>query len=90
MCCGRNREAARAAIIAGGTGRNARNEAQVPVTAVSSIMFEFLGSGEMVIRGPVSARVYRFSGNGDRVRVDPRDRPGLLGLRTLRWVRYAR
>lgn len=89
MCCGRNREAARAAIIAAGTHRNARNEAPVPATAVSSIMFEFLGSGEMVIRGPVSARVYRFSGNGDRVRVDPRDRPGLMGLHTLRWVRYA-
>jgi hypothetical protein len=89
MCCGRNREAARAAIVAGGAGRNRSNAAPVPAAATSSIMFEFLGSGEVMIRGPVSARVYRFSGNGDRVRVDPRDRPGLMGLRTLRWVHYA-
>jgi hypothetical protein len=50
-------------------------------------MFEYVGDGEASIRGPVSGQVYRFRQEGDRVRVDPRDRPGLVGVRTLRWVR---
>lgn len=87
MCCGRNREAARAAILAGGARRAAATRAAVPVQSTSVIMFEYVGSGEMTVRGPVSAQVYRFRQPGDRVTVDPRDRPGLLGIRTLRWVR---
>jgi hypothetical protein len=87
MCCGRNREAARAAIMAGGSRRAATASAATPAPPTSVIMFEFVGSGELTIRGPVSAQVYRFRQPGDRVTVDPRDRPGLLGLRMLRWVR---
>jgi hypothetical protein len=56
-------------------------------SATSVIVFEYIGSGAAAIRGPVSGQSYRFTRPGDRVRVDPRDRPGLSAMRTLRWVR---
>ncbi len=87
MCCGRNREAARAAVMAGANRSAMSAPAPNPVSSTSVIMFEYVGNGEASIRGPVSGQVYRFRQAGDRVRVDPRDRPGLVGVRTLRWVR---
>jgi hypothetical protein len=58
-----------------------------PPSATSEIMFEYVGNGSAAIRGPVSGRVYRFAAPGDRVRVDARDRPGLLSMAAVRWVR---
>ncbi|HEX3138925.1 MAG TPA: hypothetical protein VHQ87_02660 [Rhizobacter sp.] len=90
MCCGSNRAAARAAVMA-----QAAQASQVPApaaaggaaNAVSVIMFEYLGHGDAVIRGPVSGRVYRFARSGERQQVDARDRPGLAAMPVLRWVR---
>ncbi|HYN83077.1 MAG TPA: hypothetical protein VES88_16475 [Gemmatimonadaceae bacterium] len=86
MCCGSNRAAARAAAIAASAGTKASVGAAA-ASATSVIMFEYVGTGEAAIRGPVSDQVYRFGGPGDRLRVDPRDRPGLAALASLRWVR---
>jgi hypothetical protein len=59
-----------------------------PLNATSEIMFEYTGSKAVdVIVGPVTRRLYRFDGRGARVRVDPRDRPGLMSLAVIRWVR---
>lgn len=83
MCCGRNRAAARAAVLAG-----AGSDAEVRFTsAIGAIMFEHVGAGAANVRGPVSGRVYRFARPGDRQRVDARDRPGLSLIPTLRLVR---
>lgn len=87
MCCGRNREAARAAVMAGGARRAASTTAPITAVTTSVIMFEYVGDGAASIRGPVSGQVYRFGQPGYRVRVDPRDRPGLVGMPALRWVR---
>jgi len=56
-------------------------------SAVSVIMFEYLGDEPVSIRGAVSGRLYRFARRGDRREVDARDRPGLAGMPQLRWVR---
>lgn len=87
MCCGQNRAAARAAAQAAGAAR--ANSAPAPVSGAESsvIVFESVQDGARVVRGPVSGRLYRFAGAGDRVRVDARDRPGLTTVPGLRWVR---
>jgi hypothetical protein len=86
MCCGSNRAAARAAVMAQG----ARPPTAAPaghVTASSVIMFEYVGASQAAIRGPISGRLYCFARPGDRLPVDPRDRPGLAAMPALRWVR---
>jgi hypothetical protein len=55
--------------------------------AVSVIMFEYVGSGQAAIRGPVSGLLYRFARQGGRLQVDARDRPGLNAMPALRRVR---
>jgi hypothetical protein len=90
MCCGKNRAAAQAAATSGAADRRAASypaPAPLPSTATSEIVFEFVGHAATNVRGPVSGRVYRFSAPGDRLRVDPRDRPGLAAMPALRWVR---
>jgi len=84
MCCGSNRAAARAIAMAQSSGRVAP---AAPLGVASVIMFEHLGDGPTNIRGAVSGRLYRFARKGDRLEVDARDRPGLLGMAMLRWVR---
>jgi hypothetical protein len=56
-------------------------------SSTSVIMFEYIGTGTASFRGPVSGQLYRFTRTGDRVRVDPRDRPGLAVNSLLRGVR---
>lgn len=93
MCCGNNRAAARAASNASNATPGADGNARAgggdapSFPPVSTIMFEYRGSGEASVRGPVSGQLYRFLRRGARVRVDPRDRPGLAAMPTLRWVR---
>jgi len=89
MCCGRNRAAARAVALAGASPPSVLHaSATAPrADATTPIVFEYVGEGAHAVRGPVSGASYRFGGRGDRLRVDPRDRPGLLGMPSLRWVR---
>lgn len=81
-CCGKARAIAAAAVDAG-PGR----ASSVAVPPLSVVMFELVGRGPATVVGPVSGRRYRFVGPGDRVRVDPRDRPALAARGDLRWVR---
>ncbi len=84
MCCGGNRPAARAAVNAvGATPGGVRTTS----TPASADVFEYVGGGAVTYRGPVTGQLYRFHRPGDRVRVDPRDRPGLAAVSLLRWVR---
>lgn len=89
MCCGRNRAAARAAAVANANAvPPARGSVTPPRTdATTPIVFEYVGDGAHAVRGPVSGTSYRFRARGDRLRVDPRDRPGLLAVPSLRWIR---
>ncbi|HET7796106.1 MAG TPA: hypothetical protein VFL64_22140 [Rhizobacter sp.] len=83
MCCGSKRAAAQAAAMA----HAAPAAAFGARPALSVIMFEYLGSGQTAIRGPVSGQLYLFAQAGARVEVDARDRPGLAAMPSLRWVR---
>ena len=88
MCCGSNRAAARAATVVAARGNASPSVLPVaPLSATTEIVFEYAGEGSASIRGPVSGRVYRFGGRGDRIRVDARDRPGLVAIASLRWIR---
>ena len=86
MCCGNNRAAARATVMAQ-AARPARAGFAGASTSISIIMFEYVGTGQASIRGPVSGQVYRFAHHGERLQVDARDRPGLAAMPALRWVR---
>ena len=83
MCCGSNRAAARAAVMAQAVKPAGAGFA----SAISVIMFEYLGDEPVSIRGAVSGQLYRFARQGDRREVDARDRPSLVGMPVLRWVR---
>lgn len=86
MCCGSARAAARVAAM--GTPQPAATSVGSRTASASSVtMFEYVGSGQARIRGPVSGLIYYFRRSGDRLRVDPRDRPGLASLPSLRPVR---
>lgn len=88
MCCGSQRSAARAAALA--ASPRPRSPAAPPGPAapfVGPMVFEHLGAGPAEIRGPASGRTYRFAGRGDRLAVDPRDRPGLAAMPGLRRIR---
>ncbi len=90
MCCGKNREAARAAAMSAGVAGSARsrNVTAVPThDLTSAIVFEFTGDAPATIRGPASGEMYRFRSRGEQVRVDARDRRALLSHPALRWVR---
>jgi hypothetical protein len=84
MCCGSQRAAVRAAL--------SRPQASgVPAgpaaPRIAAMVFEYLGPGPAEIYGPASGRAYRFASAGDRLAVDPRDRPGLAAMPALRRVR---
>lgn len=52
-----------------------------------SISFEYTGKTGLTVIGPVSGKRYRFAIPGERVIVDPRDRPSLTRVPCLRQVR---
>ena len=91
MCCGKNRSAARAAAIASvGAGSVRPAQSSHPGAARPQgtvVIFEYIGNGTASIRGEVSGQIYRFARPGDRLRVDPRDRGGLMRSPQLRWIR---
>lgn len=46
--------------------------------------FEHVGTGNLVVRGPLSGQHYRFAGRGATVAVDPRDRAALTFVPQIR------
>lgn len=60
--------------------------AESPIARRLSVAFEYTGQATLNVVGPVSGRRYRFEGPGDRIVVDPRDRPGLARVPRLREV----
>jgi hypothetical protein len=49
-------------------------------------IFEYLGTSSLTATGLVTGKRYRFDSRGARVRIDPRDRPGLARVPHLRQV----
>ena len=84
MCCGQQRAAARMAARAAEGVTHAPAPAHSPATSV--IVFEHTGASSATFRGEASGRLYRFA-PGQRLRVDPRDRPTLAKQPQLTWIR---
>ena len=83
-CCGGNRrQLRRSAIMRQPTYQTA------PVRAVqrSSVLFEYLGSTGLTVRGAATGRSYRFAATGSQVAVDRRDAPSLRAIPHLRMKR---
>lgn len=55
--------------------------------ATSSVDFELVGTGRLLVTGPSTGMIYRFAGRGARVRVAVRDAPFLFSVPALRPVR---
>lgn len=87
MCCGNRRAALSRATPPAAGLMQAASMAAAP-TRTTTIVFEYIGAAaSATVTGPASGRIYRFGRRGDRLAVDARDRPGLMAMAGLRWVR---
>lgn len=88
MCCG-NRRAALSRATPPATGlMHAASPMAATSPRITTIVFEYIGAAaSATVTGPASGHVYRFGRRGDRLAVDARDRPGLMAMAGLRWVR---
>jgi hypothetical protein len=80
-CCGNRRAASAPGAVA------PRTAAARPRRAAAPVDFEYAGRGQLLVTGPSTGLLYRFTGRGARVRVDPRDAPSLYAVPALRPVR---
>ena len=60
------------------------NRIATPVRVAANPVFEHMGTGNLVVTGPLSGKQYRFAGRGASVPVDPRDRAALAFVPQLR------
>jgi hypothetical protein len=80
MCCGKGREQLQR------TSPQAQ-ELRTDSGSVSAVLFEYVGKTALTVLSPVTGRRYRFERPGDRVLVDPRDRPSLRAFPNLREIK---
>lgn len=79
-CCGKQRAALRQQNTTGGV--------YAPSAFVPRAMeFEYSGSAQLSVTGPLTGAVYRFRGRGARVRVDGADAASLVSVPGLKPVR---
>jgi hypothetical protein len=72
-CCGKGRANLRAVMSPD------VHRASSPMSSGYGLVvyFECVGSARLIARGPISGRIYEFSGPGARLEVDSRDRHAL-------------
>ena len=80
-CCGRTRDAG---ASSGRVLTLAAPTATPPKQFI--VQFEHVGKTSLTVIGPISGRRYRFDRPSARLPIDPRDRPGLLRVPSLRQV----
>jgi hypothetical protein len=73
-CCGKAR-VAYASSPGGGATPN-----------TGPVYFEYVGQTSMTVMGPITGGRYFFATTGARLRVDPRDRNGMLRVPNLREI----
>jgi len=78
-CCGNKR----AALRNGGTSA----EAGSTFYSTGALEFEYNGSGELQVVGPMTGAIYSFPGNGSRAVVQAADAPSVAMNPSLRPVR---
>ena len=76
-CCGNKR----AALRNGGTSAGAGSPAGYSTGALE---FEYNGSGELQVIGPMTGAIYNFPGNGSRAVVQAADAPSVAMNPSLR------
>jgi hypothetical protein len=80
-CCGKSR-----AQLFGAGARPGANASPSPGARRYSVQFEYVGRTALTAVGPISGKRYRFDHTGAVIVVDPRDRPGLATVPSLRQV----
>lgn len=80
MCCGKGREQLQ------GTKPQAQ-KVRAGSRPVPDVLFEYVGNSALTVLGPVTGRRYRFARPGDRVLVDPRDKPSVSAVPHLREIK---
>ena len=65
----------------------ASSTAESSYWTASTVEFEYSGSGELTVTGPLTGSIYRFRGQGARVPVYGADAPSLVGVPSLQPVR---
>jgi hypothetical protein len=53
----------------------------------AAVVFEYVGSGAIVVTGPMTGATYRFAGTGSRATIHGADAPSLVGVPGLKPVR---
>lgn len=81
-CCGKTRQALSGPLLVS----SPRPTTSPVPTLRYAVIFEYTGQTGLTAMGPVSGNHYRFDAPGIRVRVDPRDRPGLAKVPSLKQV----
>ncbi len=81
-CCGQRRADAIRAMSGGPTNHDAAGLPQL--SARRTVMYEYVGSTAMTVRSPLTGRLYRFAGPGDRLSVDAQDAASLGAVPRLR------
>ena len=78
-CCGSKR----AALRSGGTSAASGSAAY----STGALEFEYSGSGELQVVGPMTGAIYSFPGNGSRAVVQAADAPSVAMNPSLRPLR---
>lgn len=94
MCCGRGRTG-RSLNMLGAAPTNVapsnrlatRAVSHAPITPQNGPAFEYVGKTAVTVLGPITGASYRFERTGSRLRVDPRDRAGLVQVPVLRLLK---
>ena len=80
-CCGGQR----AALRAGSSVGTAAEAAGAPFLPRAN-EFEYIGTGDFEITGPLTGKRYLFRGRGARVRVEPSDVASFISIPNLRRI----
>lgn len=49
-----------------------------------TVMFEYSGATQMLVKGPMTGRIYRFGHTGVRVAIDRQDAPSVTAVPNLK------
>jgi hypothetical protein len=70
-CCGKKREVWRG---------EAQRTPLMPANRAPAVYFRYVGNSALTVVGPVTGRVYTFSGRGAAAAADPRDAPSIAAV----------
>lgn len=81
-CCGNKRES----LKQSSSSQNSPLEIKQPIKMWNDVVFEYTGSGVLVVKGSVTGVHYQFKGNGFQILIDYKDAAGMRGEPLLKKV----